>query len=67
MDDGEYNIIRKDLNIFGNTFMDNIGKPILINIKGDKMYVPVEVEGKILNFIDILEEKSKNNPKKKAL
>jgi hypothetical protein len=67
MDKDEYKLVRKNLIIFGNSFEDDIGKPILIKMRGGKLYVPIEVKGKIINFIDILEEKSKNNPKKKEI
>ena len=65
MDIDDFKLVRKDLTIFGNSFKDDIGKPILIEIKNDILYVPLEVKGKIINFIDILQEKSYNNPKKK--
>ena len=38
MDQVEYNTIKKDLIFFGNSFNDNIGKPNMVSIKGDKLY-----------------------------
>ncbi len=47
-----YNLIKKDLNFFGNNFKNDIGKPLDVIKENNRIVnVPLEIDGKLSNFL----------------